>query len=234
VILWCEELDRLKVVCVAWNVYKSVQVVQSVEMALDAARIPAMGRPGSSTKRWRSSIRTFANNKCFHPNYGEQLPRRRADQHRLCRTHREPGGSVKRFCKKQQMQWTKYAAHLLLQIGSRRSTTSSGGIPPLDPDFLVEEEESPAACPTFVMLSSVVADRCCCPAQRTSRKLRLLWAPMTKRSTECLGGGDDQLAWMPTFNSGVIRSSWSVWPAKEGLHLSLPSAHPIRCIWVSR
>jgi hypothetical protein len=35
------------------------------------------------------------------------------------------------------------------------------------------------------------------PPKRTSRKRRLLCAPMTKRSTpECLGGGDDQLAWI--------------------------------------
>jgi hypothetical protein len=52
----------------------------------------------------------------------------------------------KRFCKKQQMQWTKRAAHLLLQ--TRVKTLNSELVTVFRrwyPDFPVEEDEAQAA-----------------------------------------------------------------------------------------
>jgi hypothetical protein len=52
----------------------------------------------------------------------------------------------KRFCKKQQMQWTKHAAHLLLQM---RVKTLNHELRALFhcwyPDFPIEEDEEPQA-----------------------------------------------------------------------------------------
>src|SRR4029434_7554836 len=57
----------------------------------------------------------IANNKGFIPNYGERF---RAGERISTGFVESTMNQVvsKRFCKKQQMQWTKRAAHLLLQM----------------------------------------------------------------------------------------------------------------------
>jgi hypothetical protein len=52
----------------------------------------------------------------------------------------------KRFCKKQQMQWTKRAAHLLLQTRVKTLNHELRAVfRRWYPDFPVEEEEEPQA-----------------------------------------------------------------------------------------
>ena len=112
-------LERLKWYLWHRNVYKALQVVQFIEMDLDAA--VAMSGQAIARKLLKAveEFHTYnENNKGFIPNYGER--------HR----HGERIGTgfvestvnqviSKRFCKKQQMAWTPRGAHLLLQIHTR-------------------------------------------------------------------------------------------------------------------
>ena len=110
------ELDRLKWFLWHGNVYKALQVVQLVEMDLDAA----VANTGDSTARkLLKAVEEFhtyiENNKGFIPNYGERY---RTGERISTGFVESTVNQVisKRFCKKQQMQWTKRAAHLLLQM----------------------------------------------------------------------------------------------------------------------
>jgi hypothetical protein len=98
------------------NAYKALQVGQSIEMDLNAA----VATSGHATPRkLLKAVEEFhtyiENNRGFIPNYGE----------RYRHGARISTGFVestvnqvisKRFCKKQQMRWTKRAVHLLLQM----------------------------------------------------------------------------------------------------------------------
>jgi hypothetical protein len=110
------ELERLKWFLWHGNVYKALQVMQLVEMDLDAA----IANTGDSTARkLLKAVEEFhtyiANNKGFIPNYGERY---RTGERISTGFVESTVNQVisKRFCKKQQMQWTKRAAHLLLQM----------------------------------------------------------------------------------------------------------------------
>ena len=114
-----KELERLKWFLWHGNVYKAFQVMQSVEMDLDVAVATSSHATARKLLKAAEEFHTYiANNQGFIPNYGE----------RYHHGERISTGFVestvnqvisKRFCKKQQMQWTQRGAHLLLQIRTR-------------------------------------------------------------------------------------------------------------------
>jgi hypothetical protein len=113
------ELERLKWYVWHGNVYKALQVVQFVEMDLDAA-VAASGH--ATARKLLKAVEEFhtyiENNKAFIPNYGERY---RAGERISTGFVESTVNQVisKRFCKKQQMGWTPRGAHLLLQIRTR-------------------------------------------------------------------------------------------------------------------
>jgi hypothetical protein len=113
------ELERLKWYVWHGNVYKALQVVQSIEMDLDAA-VATTGH-GTARKLLKAveEFHTYIeNNGGFIPNYGERY---RAGERISTGFVESTVNQVisKRFCKKQQMAWTPRGAHLLLQIRTR-------------------------------------------------------------------------------------------------------------------
>jgi hypothetical protein len=113
------ELDRLKWYLWHGNIYKALQIVQSVEMDLDAA--VATSGHGTARKLLKAveEFHTYiANNHGFIPNYGERY---RAGERISTGFMESTVNQVisKRFCKKQQMGWTPRGTHLLLQIRTR-------------------------------------------------------------------------------------------------------------------
>ena len=113
------DLERLKWYLWHGNVYKALQVVQSVEMDLDAA----IANDGHATARkLLKAVEEFhtyiANNKSFIPNYGERY--RHGERISTGFVESTVNQVIsKRFCKKQQMAWTPRGAHLLLLIRTR-------------------------------------------------------------------------------------------------------------------
>ena len=113
------ELERLKWYVWHGNVYKALQVVQSVEMDLDAT--VATSGHGTARKLLKAveEFHTYIeNNSGFIPNYGERY----RHGERISTGFVESAVNQvisKRFCKKQQMAWTPRGAHLLLQIRTR-------------------------------------------------------------------------------------------------------------------
>jgi len=70
------------------------------------------------------------------------------------------------------------------------------------------------------MLSSVAADRCCCPAQEDIEKTALaMGANDQEVDPECLGGGDDQLARIPHLEQRRDPELVGRYAGQEGLHL---------------
>jgi hypothetical protein len=140
------DLERLKWFLWHGNVYKALQVVQSVEMDLDAA--VATGRENTARKLLKAveEFHTYIeNNKGFIPNYGERY--RNGERISTGFVESTVNQVVsKRFCKKQQMQWTKRAAHLLLQM---RVKTLNHELATVFrrwyPDFPVQQSEAQAA-----------------------------------------------------------------------------------------
>jgi hypothetical protein len=140
------ELERLKWFLWHGNIYKALQVVQSVEMDLDAA--VATSRDHTARKLLKA-VEEFhpyiETNKGFIPNYGERY----RDGERISTGFVESTVNQvvsKRFGKKQQMQWTKRAAHLLLQTRVKTLNHELRAVfRRWYPDFSVEEEEEPQA-----------------------------------------------------------------------------------------
>jgi hypothetical protein len=113
------DLERLKWYLWHGNVYKALQVVQSIEMDLDAA--VATSGHGTARKLLKAveEFHTYIeNNQGFIPNYGERY---RAGERISTGFVESTVNQVisKRFCKKQQMAWTQRGTHLLLQIRTR-------------------------------------------------------------------------------------------------------------------
>ena len=110
------ELERFKWFLWHGNVYKVLKVVQSVKMDLDAA--VATSRENTARKLLKAveEFHTYiANNQGFIPNYGQHY----RDGERISTGFVESTVNQvvsQRFCKKQQMPWTKRAAHLLLPM----------------------------------------------------------------------------------------------------------------------
>jgi hypothetical protein len=113
------DLERLKWYLWHGNVYKALQVVQSVEMDL-AAAVATSGH--ATARKLLKAVEEFhtyiENNGGFIPNYGERY----RNGERISTGFVESTVNQvisKRFCKKQQMAWTPRGAHLLLQIRTR-------------------------------------------------------------------------------------------------------------------
>jgi len=112
-------LERLKWFLWHGNVYQALQVVQSVAMDLEVAVVTSSDGTARKLLKAVEEFHTYIeNNAGFIPNYGE----------RYHHGERISTGFVestvnqvvsKRMVKKQQMQWTKRGAHLLLQIRTR-------------------------------------------------------------------------------------------------------------------
>ena len=114
-----QSLERLKWSLWHGNVYKAFQKLTTLEMDLDVA----VANTGDATARkLLKAVEEFhtyiEHNQGFIPNYGE----------RYHQGERISTGFVestvnqvisKRMVKKQQMQWSKRGAHLLLQIRTR-------------------------------------------------------------------------------------------------------------------
>jgi hypothetical protein len=110
------DLERLKWFLWHGNVYKALQVVQSIEMDLDAAVATSGHATGRKLLKAVEEFHTYIeNNQGFIPNYGERY---RAGERISTGFVESTVNQVisKRFCKKQQMAWTPRGAHLLLQI----------------------------------------------------------------------------------------------------------------------
>jgi hypothetical protein len=113
------DLERLKWYLWHGNVYKALQVVQSIEMDLDAA-VATSGH--ATARKLLKAVEEFhtyiERNGGFIPNYGERY----RQGERISTGFVESAVNQvisKRFCKRQQMQWTPRGAHLLLQIRTR-------------------------------------------------------------------------------------------------------------------
>jgi hypothetical protein len=138
-------LERLKWFLWHGNVYKALQVVQSVEMDLDAA----VAISGNDTARkLLKAVEDFCtyikNNQGFIPNYGERF---RAGERISTGVVESTVNQVisKRFCKRQQMQWTKRGAHLLLQTRVKTLNQELGAVfQRWYPDLQLEEEPQAA------------------------------------------------------------------------------------------
>jgi hypothetical protein len=114
-----KELERLKWFLWHGNVYKALQVVQAVEMDLDAAVATSGNDTARKLLKAVEEFHTYIeNNKGFIPNYGERY---RAGERISTGFVESTVNQVisKRMVKKQQMQWTQRGAHLLLQIRTR-------------------------------------------------------------------------------------------------------------------
>jgi len=140
------ELERLKWFLWHGNVYKALQVVQVVEMDLDAAVATSRDHTARKLLKAVEEFHTYIeNNQGFIPNYGERY--RNGERISTGFVESTVNQVVsKRFCKKQQMQWTKRAAHLLLQM---RVKTLNHELALVFrrwyPDFPVEQGEAQAA-----------------------------------------------------------------------------------------
>jgi hypothetical protein len=135
------ELERLKWYLWHGNVYKAVQVVQSVEMALDVA---VANNGDGTTRTLYKAVEEFhmyiANNKAFIPNYGERY--RYGERISTGFVESTVNQVIsKRFCKRQQMQWTKRGTHLLLQTRVKTLNGELGAVfKRWYPDLQLEEE----------------------------------------------------------------------------------------------
>jgi hypothetical protein len=109
-------LERLKWFLWHGNVYQAVQVIQSVEMDLEVAVVTSGDATGCKLLKAVEEFHTYINNNAsFIPNYGERYHH---GEHISTGFVESTVNQVvsKRMVKKQQMQWTKRGAHLLLQI----------------------------------------------------------------------------------------------------------------------
>jgi hypothetical protein len=112
-------LDHLEWYVSHGNLYKALQVVQSVEMELDTA-VATSGQ--ATARKLLKAVEEFhtyiENNAGFILNYGERY--RHGERISTGFVESTVNQVIsKRFCKKQQMAWTPRGAHLLLQIRTR-------------------------------------------------------------------------------------------------------------------
>jgi len=94
----------------------------------------------------RSELRTYiGNNRDLIPNYGQRYHQGEAIATSFVESTVHQVVS-KRFCKKQQMQWSKQGAHLLLQTRVKTLDGELGAVfKRWYPDMDIEVEEMPAA-----------------------------------------------------------------------------------------
>jgi hypothetical protein len=137
-------LERLKWFLWHGNVYQAFQMVESVEIDLDVAAATGDGMARKLRKTVEEFHTYIARNRGFIPNYGERY--RNGERIGTGFVESTVNQVIsKRFCKRQQMQWTKRGAHLLLQM---RVKTLNGELGVVFqrwyPELQLEEEPSAA------------------------------------------------------------------------------------------
>ena len=110
-----EELERVKWFLWHSNVYKALQVLEWLELDIDAQASPEARKLVRTLHEFDQYIRT---NQSSIPNYGDRYRNEEAISSAVAESTVNQIVS-KRFVKKQQMRWTKRGAHLLLQIRTR-------------------------------------------------------------------------------------------------------------------
>jgi hypothetical protein len=140
----CDQIERLKWSLWHGQVDKALGKIDDLESAIEPfsktyARFPKLVKA-------LSELRTYiVNNRHLIPNYGERY--RNGEPIATGFVESTVNEVVsKRFCKKQQMQWSKEGAHLLLQT---RVRTLNGELSAIFkrwyPDMDLEVEEMPVA-----------------------------------------------------------------------------------------
>jgi hypothetical protein len=134
------ELERLKWFLWHGNVYRALQVVESVEMDLDVAAATGDGTARKLFKAVEEFHTYIDRNRAFIPNYGERY--RYGERISTGFVESTVNQVIsRRFCKKQQMQWTKRGAHLLLQTRVKTLNQELGVVfQRWYPDLQLEEE----------------------------------------------------------------------------------------------
>jgi hypothetical protein len=110
-----EELERVKWFLWHSNVYKALQVLEWLELDIDAEASPEARKLARTLHEFEHYIRT---NQSSIPNYGDRYRNGEAISSAVAESSVNQMIS-KRFVKKQQMRWTRRGAHLLLQVRTR-------------------------------------------------------------------------------------------------------------------
>src|SRR5947208_1609772 len=110
-----EELERVKWFLWHSNVYKALQVLECLELEVDAQASLEARKLARTLHEFEQYIRT---NQSSIPNYGDHYRNEEAISSAVAESTVNQIVS-KRFVKKQQMRWTRRGAHLLLQIRTR-------------------------------------------------------------------------------------------------------------------
>jgi hypothetical protein len=140
----CDQIERLKWSLWHGQVDKALSKLNDLESSIEPfnetyARFPQLVKA-------LSALRTYiVNNRHFMPNYGERYHNGEAIATGFVESTVNEVVS-KRFCKKQQMQWSKEGAHWLLQTRVRTLNGELGAIfKRWYPDMDIEAQEMPAA-----------------------------------------------------------------------------------------
>jgi hypothetical protein len=109
------QLERLKWALWHGNVYKAFHKIAALMMDLDGAVVTPEDATARKLLKAVEEFHTYIErNRAFIPNYGERY--RYGERISTGFVESTVNQVIsKRFCKKQQMQWTKRGAHLLLQ-----------------------------------------------------------------------------------------------------------------------
>lgn len=110
-----EDLERVKWFLWHSNVYKALQVLECLELEVDAQASPEARKLARTLHEFEQYIRT---NQSSIPNYGDRYRNGEAISSAVAESSVNQVIS-KRFVKKQQMRWTRRGAHLLLQVRTR-------------------------------------------------------------------------------------------------------------------
>ncbi len=107
-----KELERVKWFLWHSNVYKALQLLEWLELDVDAEASPEARKLARTLHEFDHYIRT---NQSSIPNYGDRYRNGEAISSAVAESSVNQIIS-KRFVKKQQMRWTRGGAHLLLQV----------------------------------------------------------------------------------------------------------------------
>jgi hypothetical protein len=110
-----KELERVKWFLWHSNLYKALQLLEWLELDVDAEANPEARKLARTLYEFDHYIRT---NQSSIPNYGDRYRNGEAISSAVAESSVNQIVS-KRFVKKQQMRWTRHGAHLLLQVRTR-------------------------------------------------------------------------------------------------------------------
>ena len=136
-----QQLERLKWSLWHGNVYKAFQKIATLAMDLDVAVTTTGDATARKLQKAVEEFHTYIErNRTFIPNYGERY---RCGERISTGFVESTVNQVisRRFCKKQQMQWTKRGTHLLLQTRVKTLNQELGAVfRRWHPDLQLEEE----------------------------------------------------------------------------------------------